>query len=1485
MPDDGVHIPINLKNNVTATSKKIGRDLDGVADDAEELQRELEDVQREALETQSILSSLATKDMRENMGFAPDEFKHKLESLISKEQVKRADDLGDAIRGWKNPFDERLDNSVIDDFADRVEDYENILGDDANRRKALDKGLLTGSFDSSIQALDEKDTEEDFLTVLREYKDDLPIAKKLFDEYKGGVKDTADAHKELGDEAEKSEDKVSSFKRVLGNALDDVNDKLGDVHGKKISKAFDADDAIDGFEKAADATEDVKNNVEEAAESVKNVRKELKGIDTDFTKLAESTDILTEIDDLSTGSDRPSEDVLRQMAFARNVRARGPDWVPKDDSSEGNPQVINPNSLRGIISDASEKYDGVDTPNALDALRSGESISLGPSETGFGKVGPSPSSEAIATAIGNLNSIPRDQGINSNFIRGQALAVDRSNLLTGQKASSVIKKLRFDDDSAATGLLSSSGIRQDTLRPQKAWFKTLHKTRLEDSPEPIPRERLFNVRRLTEELESQYIRSVKGVDRDSINLRTNLEQGIEEVSARLDIDEAELEKQLNETLDRVGNSRRALNTENVASSLLSRNQNRSDNVLEDIATVIREERTFDSIIDNKSFVDNIDRAIDDESSELSWRKSYTDFPSFIDQELFGSDDFLQDNLSVIRSSVDDFRKNEGGDLIDFFDILRANAEESLGSAEKSAGETKKEINRLENALLDVAKASAGDDVVNELVDGEDIGGEDGRWGVRRFTDSYVDNGLKDTTKNLLLTKFDDRVDIDLKNEISSIENAFSNLTPDDANLTANLGFLNVAIGNIVTTVPKLVSLIGPLIIALGGLATAFLAVAGAIGSVLYLGLQDWAESIAANFASVEDKAGAVESIMKGLKAAFIEALSPLQNISIGGKDDVGFLISMLQGLVATAHLVADGFADILEMDETTDFLNEMGDVLFDDKPGEGISGIMDALGYSIKEVLPLITALFSYTIRYFPEFVEFMSDITAQVVPALGNFYHAIEPILGLLIHFGAGLFDGAITFFAAVVNILSTLSYILGIIISPLSKLFNIFVDFMELENDGTLAYTVGQFIGLTAVLFKTAGAAFSLTRTFATAGKALSELTVIGGALKKVITAVTGAMLKLYSASMKTKLALGGLVAGGALIYLLYQLGYLDGVIREVTDALEPLTAALGINESGLSDSIASVAFWMFMFGNASWYATVSQYANTTAQKINMTVTLANITSKWGLASAMVYLTQATFWQTVAQKGYTAALMSTTVGQWLHTAASIALTGAMFGLMKATVAATAAVEAFGIALTATGIGAIIVAIGLLIAMLLNMGKTLSVVTGITDKLEETFNNLSLAGKAALLPMLLTLGPLIVGLYALREALRFVLDPEGTSEKWWDKMQEGIRGIKKLISWVALELDKMANKASLDHLLGSTDEFTHRLLNGQQFGAVSGGARYEGRARSTGTRSTQNKKTEVNVELNAEGGIDPTSSKDRRAVERMFEDVFNTMKEREDGD
>jgi hypothetical protein len=223
-------------------------------------------------------------------------------------------------------------------------------------------------------------------------------------------------------------------------------------------------------------------------------------------------------------------------------------------------------------------------------------------------------------------------------------------------------------------------------------------------------------------------------------------------------------------------------------------------------------------------------------------------------------------------------------------------------------------------------------------------------------------------------------------------------------LSVNLGAFTVALRNFLTQVPLLLTALGAAGAAAMGAASSFLALAGALGTVVAAGALGHAQQLKEEYAGIESLGQSMQVIMLNLRDTFMQAFKPL----LDNQATVDIFVAAVEGLARIINSAAKEIAGLTR--GTEEFSNRV-------KAGtEPLYTVQEAMSDISTKVGPALRDLFGSLTIAFEELGAEMVAGTAMGVSGLANMvdfsvwlFDQIEDLSGLISQFGDTMADLAV--------------------------------------------------------------------------------------------------------------------------------------------------------------------------------------------------------------------------------------------------------------------------------------------------------------------------------------------------------------------------------------------------------------------------------------------------------------------------------------------
>ena len=456
---------------------------------------------------------------------------------------------------------------------------------------------------------------------------------------------------------------------------------------------------------------------------------------------------------------------------------------------------------------------------------------------------------------------------------------------------------------------------------------------------------------------------------------------------------------------------------------------------------------------------------------------------------------------------------------------------------------------------------------------------------------------------------------ELDEGFEDIQHAIDNVLPALENISANLGPFNVSFGNLFITLTSLVAVVGALGSVLIALVAAIGAVVAALGSLLAVGAIGFVEELKNEFAGINTTMEAVEATAKAMKNVLLDALAPLEAVTLGGLGPTDVFITFLQDVVRFTELFAESMATLLEMDEMQEFLIELRAAVlgFSDE----LSGLTMTEGFAriVEEVVPILQDLLIFFIDALPEMLAFTAMITDRLGPALSNFGSSFIDFVATMTLVGQkalGLLLPALTMMLKTLTLLFDTVIMVSNALGPLAPIIGV---------------TVIALIGLVSITLKTITVAFSLFQAMAAvntmfeffAGTTIPSYIGATTAAQRSTMALRAAMIALQTTGILVFLTL----ATVGLLKMKRMFGTLPAVITGVTAAFGGLTAAVVAGSSIMASALIGTGVGAIIVGIGLALAFVYRNWNelTSAFEKQSTVVQTAIASMFGPLGILIF------------------------------------------------------------------------------------------------------------------------------------------------------------------------------------------------------------------------------------------------------------------------
>jgi hypothetical protein len=384
-----------------------------------------------------------------------------------------------------------------------------------------------------------------------------------------------------------------------------------------------------------------------------------------------------------------------------------------------------------------------------------------------------------------------------------------------------------------------------------------------------------------------------------------------------------------------------------------------------------------------------------------------------------------------------------------------------------------------------------------------------------------------------------------------------NLNEKLSTTSFSMGPFTTQLSTLITVFPPLIALISAATAALGGFLFAALGAGGALAGMGIAGFLGMTESIQGQFAGINNRMDATKALGKAVKNALYDAMAPLRESTLSdGTDMTTLFVQALRGLIDAVHIVSEGLAEIIALEETKDFLETISKAI-ESGDESGLAETMDAFKYSVKTLLPVLGDLLVALGRRLPGIIEGTTDLAEDLTPPLAKFLQTLGPMIRESGEFGSTMMGVLLPALEALIEGM-TYAFIVG----------NLWLDLL-----GKIANMPGvdQLLG---VLAEPAKSLFAIATAVA----------LIFSYVKLVGAAVSGLVGFLGWLGVPVK-SLGTMVR-----YLGRAVGYLAKPVKAAGAALGRLAGPVkyvGRLALGLASRVLYLGKWLFTLGSYVWTA----------------------------------------------------------------------------------------------------------------------------------------------------------------------------------------------------------------------------------------------------------------------------------------------------------
>lgn len=488
----------------------------------------------------------------------------------------------------------------------------------------------------------------------------------------------------------------------------------------------------------------------------------------------------------------------------------------------------------------------------------------------------------------------------------------------------------------------------------------------------------------------------------------------------------------------------------------------------------------------------------------------------------------------------------------------------------------------------------------------------------------------------------------------------------------NIGALNVGLTQMATTIPAIVTLIGSLAVALGGLAAAALLAGGAIAAIFAGGVLYQAENLAATSEDIEGTMEGVSEVMSNVGDLFQRAFEPLQDIGA-----FGMFRNFVEGAAEALNMMLQAVANM--RGEINQLNSAVGDAFW-----ANFEGLVMEMQDTIIAFMPVLISLTEWLMENLPEALDFMQREGMRFMGTLAE-------LSAVLVRFFVVLSEFGVTAFNAVMPVLTAMIGLFDRFINAINALPN------------SVIQAVASFAAILVVTRGVIGIGRQAIGTFADLGVIFTSVAGKGGILRGAIATLGGAIAQFLGFGQQFAIWLS---AGG------------DAAIANAT-ATGVLTSAY----ASLRSTVVTVIGTLKAYAAAAW----TSYANT--------LTLSNVmgAARWAALGFVGSVKTAA----LALWGYVTGIGAAITGTWSYIAAlavnvasligfiatALVTEGVLYTLGAAFGAAAAGATLLSFALDLLGIGLIIKAVVLLIAVLGGLAGIIAHSDAIMGALRDTWD------------------------------------------------------------------------------------------------------------------------------------------------------------------
>jgi len=234
-------------------------------------------------------------------------------------------------------------------------------------------------------------------------------------------------------------------------------------------------------------------------------------------------------------------------------------------------------------------------------------------------------------------------------------------------------------------------------------------------------------------------------------------------------------------------------------------------------------------------------------------------------------------------------------------------------------------------------------------------------------------------------------------------------------LSVNLGAFTIALRNFFTQVPLLITALGAAAEAAAGAASAFIAVAGAIGSAIAAGAIARARQLKEEYSQIEELGQGVQVIFSNVRDTLLEAAEPAFNT-----ETIELFKRAVEGTATVVNLLAQGVAELSNNQGAFDLQDAFDQLREDVLPS--VVNVVDALIYSFETLGSETVAVLGIITQALADLIVKSTDFVARI-DDLGQFVSQFRDTVASLSELGLAIGSGLIPVFTAFSNIMESLA------------------------------------------------------------------------------------------------------------------------------------------------------------------------------------------------------------------------------------------------------------------------------------------------------------------------------------------------------------------------------------------------------------------------------------------------------------------------------